>query len=977
MRSKFGICLTIWLLLGLLVVTTSQAATDSEVQDYTRTEWTAVNGAPVGIASMAQTADGWLWFGTADGLYRFDGIRFTRYPLPSRLGFIRDRINQVSAAPNGDLYISYYAEGLSVLHPDGRFEQIPSPTLARNSIDQIAIDSDGSVWAIAGSIQHFKDGRWRQVEQGAEWNASRGASLLMDSRGQIWAGNTKGAWRLDRSSGRFIKVSDEGGELLLAPDGSMWQIKARDSVRMLTGPDSQRTVIPRPLRSTRAVFDEESIVWLLDCPAPACRVKPGQSRTGGDSAHLGDIFRLSGREAQSILQDREGNIWIATENGVDRFRRNRLLESGLPGSGVKYSLATDGSGNMWAADIAGGALWKLTANRPPSAVERSRVTLVANGRQGAVFIGDSRSIEKIDQAGGQMISLPPGPDGKPIEHHMVGILDDGKQLWTATMEARLIAWRDGKWLPSSAFNLPAKIFQSGPAGVGQLWLATGDGTLVFYDNEELTTYDIRDLGIASTLFPAGEPIVSGANGSGVFKNGKLHMLRGATPDALRNISGLAIMANGDRWLNGGAGLLQVSAADWKRSVNDPSQPLQYKLFGALDGYPGRAVIESRWPSAMSPDGRNLWVLATGGVVRVDTGALRRNQAVPHPAILGVTTDQAFYPASGPLRLQAGTGQFRIDFTAPLLRAPEAARFEYRLEGIDEKWLDAGTRRSSSYTNVAAGDYVFRLRVSNEDGVASAGEATLRVTVEPTIFESPWFRAAAAAALALLAFSLYRWRILHLTRRLAERLEIRTAERERIAMELHDTVLQSMHGVIIHAENAAELIEDQPAAKDRLNKAIRHANQVIMEGRDRVQSLRHGSEDELIDMYDVLVELEGAGVSIRVEQNSVSRGLHLVIKDELYVIGREALRNAIRHAQASEIVLALTYGAKEFQLEVRDNGVGIPADILAAGGRAGHMGLTTMRSRVQQIGGKWAIESQPSSTLVRVTIAARLAYRMNP
>ncbi|MRW83945.1 hypothetical protein GJ698_07525 [Pseudoduganella sp. FT26W] len=958
------------------------AAKGPDLADYNRTQWTAAEGAPPGVVGMAQTADGWLWFGTADGLYRFDGLQFSRYRLPPRLGLNRDRINMLRAAPNGDLYITYYAEGFSVLHPDGRLEALPPAPAARNGIGAVIVDGDNSLWIFAGNIQHFKDGHWTVVEEGPEWASPIGFSMVMDQGGDLWAGNDHGVWRLDRQAGHFIKLMDGGGPLLFSPDGRLWQKRDGGALRLLAQPGARwPDAYAHAGNRWGAIFDSDGAVWqTMDCAALVCRMQPsalppGPQPAGTEAAlaTVGEVRQLSGQEARGILQDREGNIWVSTENGIDRFRRNRLLSSGLVGTGIRYSLSTDGAGNMWAADMDSNTLWRLKADRPPEAVARTPVTLVANGRQGAVLIGNKRTIERITQGRREVIPLPPGPDGKPRDHHMIGILDDGKVLWTATMETGLIGWRDGKWLPATAFTLPAKIFQSGPAGVGQLWLATGDGTLVFYDDGKLTTTDIHQLGMVTSVFLSGEPIVSGADGTGVFKDGKLTMWRAADPEVLRNVSGLVVTRDGDRWLNGAAGLVHVRAADWARSIADPAQPLRYELFGALDGYPGRAVIETRWPSAMSPDGRHLWLLATGGVVYVDTAELPRNRAVAQPAIQRVVTDRNEYPADRALRLPPGSGHFRVDFTAPLLRAPESVRFEYRLDGVDANWQDAGSRRSTSYTNVGAGDYLFRLRVFNEDGTPSENETSLRVTVEPTMEQSLWFRISCVLALVLLVFALYHYRIRQLSWRMAERLQVRVAERERIAIELHDTVLQSMHGVILHAENAVERIEGQAETRDKLVRVIEHANNAIIEGRERVQSLRHGSDDELIDLFDALVEREGAAVPVRVEQQSVSRALHLVVKDELYVVGREALRNAIRHANATQVTLTLAYAAKELVLEVRDDGDGIPADILAAGGRPGHLGMDAMRRRAEQVGGKYSVTSRPGETMVRISIPARLAY----
>lgn len=977
---------------GLLALpaAAARAAVETEpgpaLADYQQTQWTAANGAPSGIGSMAQTGDGWLWLGTADGLYRFDGVRFERYPLPSRLGLNKDRINLVHAGPNGDLYITYMSEGLSLLHADGRVEELPAPPQARNGIGAIAVDVDGSLWIIGGNIEHFKDGRWTVVEDGGEWRSSLGTSMLLDQQGRLWVANDLGVWQLDRARGRFARMAGGPGQLLLAPGGGLWQASDAGLVRQVAAENGARPAAYTSAESAwTGTFDDDGVLWLLKCPGGACRARPDAASPGGqDVTRLGRLPRLSG-EPQGVLQDREGDIWIATENGLDRFRRNRLLQSGLAGSGMKYSMATDGKGRLWAADKFSGALWRLVPGAPPQAQGGAPVTLVANGRQGAVLIGDRRSIRRLGAAGEETIALPPGPDGKPRDYHMLGILDDGKVLWTATMETGLIGWRDGRWLGAAAFNLPKKIYQSGPAGAGQLWLATGDGTLVLYDDGKLTTYDARAIGMAASVFPGGEPIASGTDGSGVLKDGKLVMLRAANPNVLRNVSGLAVTRDGDRWLNGAAGLVHVRRADWLRCLGDPAQPLRYELLGVLDGYPGRAVLETRWPSAASPDGRHLWLAATGGLVWLDTATLRRNRVAPRPAILGVSADQSVHAGNRRVVLPPGSGQFRIDYTAPALRMPEGLRFEYRLDGIDTHWLNAGTRRGTTYTNVGAGDYVFRLRVFNEDGVPGESEAGLRVTVEPTLAQSLWFRIACGLAVAALGAMLYRYRVRYLAARLAERLEVRTAERERIARTLHDSFLQTVYALILRLHAVSLSIPAGERAREQLENVLEQASNAIDEGRDQLQALRAGDtvtlEQALADLVSrAQAARPGIAVDLRVEGER--RRLHAPVADEILAIAGEALHNACRHAGASEIDIRLAYGRRALALTVADNGRGIDAQVLRDGRRAGHWGLVGMRERAAGIGGVLDVGnggdgigkgSGNGGALVAMRLPARKAY----
>jgi signal transduction histidine kinase/sugar lactone lactonase YvrE len=953
--------------------------------DYNHTQWTAAEGAPSGILTMTQTPDGWLWLGTADGLYRFDGVRFERYPLPPRVGLNRDRIFVLHAADNGDLFISYTSEGLSVLHPDGRVESLPTPPDSPGSISAMAIDRDGSLWVIAGNIAHFRDGRWQVVEQGPEWRGSAGLSLQLDAQGRLWAVNDRGAWQLQRETGRFARVGDGGGGLLLAPGGALWQVGDLGAIRHLAPGGGARPPMRAHAESGwTGVFDGDGALWLLKCPQGACRVRPGAlPADGGGSAApvavaaLDALPALSGEETSGIIEDREGDIWIATEKGLDRFRRNRLLQGGLAGPGTRYTLASDGQGRMWAAQRPGDALWQLPAGAPPRAQAGAPVALVANGRGGDLLTGDPRVIRRIRAGKVEEFPLPPGPDGKPRDHYVLGMLDDGKVLWTATLQTGLLGWRDGRWLPRGAFNLPQKIFQSAPAGVGQLWLATGDGTLVFYDDGKLTTYDIRAVETVAGLFPGGEPLISGSGGAGIFRDGRLRMLRAANPEVLRNVSGLVATRDGDRWLNGAAGLVHVLAQDWRRSLADPAQPLRYALLGAADGYPGRAMIESRLPSAMSADGRRLWLLGTGGVVTLDTAALRRNGAAPRPVIVGVTTDQGVYPARASLRLPPGSSRFRIDFTAPALRMPEGLRFEYRLEGVDAGWSDAGARRGTSYTNIGAGDYVFRLRAFNEDGVAGEREASMRLTVEPTLAQSAWFRVACALALAALAAALYRYRVRRLAVRLAERLEVRTAERERIARTLHDSFLQTIYALILRLHAVAMSLPEGGRAREQLDAVLDQASGAIDEGRDQLQQLRAGDTRVAAQALADLVErlrLDHAGIAIALRIDGAQRPLHAPVADELVAIAGEALRNACQHAGAGAVRVRLAYGPRRLALTVSDDGAGIATQVLRDGGREGHWGLAGMRERAQRIGGRVTIANgEDGGACVTLTVPAAQAY----
>jgi signal transduction histidine kinase len=397
------------------------------------------------------------------------------------------------------------------------------------------------------------------------------------------------------------------------------------------------------------------------------------------------------------------------------------------------------------------------------------------------------------------------------------------------------------------------------------------------------------------------------------------------------------------------------------------------LFNHLDGYPGRAVIESRWPSATSGDGRHLWLTTTGGVVRFDTQAIARNLVAPVPSITALATEAGVYSATGPVRLPPGTHQFRIEFTAPSLRKPTQVRFEYRLDGIDESWQAAGTRRALNYTNLGPGDYTFHVRAINEDGVRSQVEAILPVTIVPIFVQTIWCKLLVAAALALLLGGAYRYRIRYFTRRLNEQMQVKLTERERIARTLHDTFLQTVHSVLLNVDAVAATLPVGDAARRRLETVLDQASTALGEGREQLQELRSdhalGLEAALEKSIDAL-QLVNGGITIALRVTGTPPDVPSATIDEINYIAREAVRNACTHADADQVRVTLVYEANSMTVTVTDNGQGIGAPTPRKGPAQGHWGLVGMRERAARIGADLAIDDgAEGGTVVRLHLAA--------
>ena len=326
---------------------------------------------------------------------------------------------------------------------------------------------------------------------------------------------------------------------------------------------------------------------------------------------------------------------------------------------------------------------------------------------------------------------------------------------------------------------------------------------------------------------------------------------------------------------------------------------------------------------------------------------------------------------------------RSDYTALSFVAPEKVRFRYKLEGQNRNWHEVTNDRRIQYTNLAPGPYRFRVVASNNSGVWNEAGATLEFSIAPAFYQTRWFQAVIAMSFAALLWAAHRWRVAHLARQFNRTLDARVSERTRIARDLHDTLLQSFHGLLLQFQTVSYLLPDRPTqAKEQIDSAIEHAAKAITEGRDAVQGLRASTierNDLAIAIRNLGDELEShasaprpPGFSVAVEGET--RDLHPIVRDEIYKIAAEALRNAFRHADAGRVEVEIHYDDEQFRLRVRDDGKGIDPAVLANQGLDGHYGLRGMPERAALIDGKLAVWSEVAAgTEVELRLPARRAY----
>ena len=309
--------------------------------------------------------------------------------------------------------------------------------------------------------------------------------------------------------------------------------------------------------------------------------------------------------------------------------------------------------------------------------------------------------------------------------------------------------------------------------------------------------------------------------------------------------------------------------------------------------------------------------------------------------------------------------------------PEKVRFKYKLEGYDVDWQDAGTRRQAFYTNLSPRAYRFRVMASNNSGVWNEAGDALGFSIAPAYYQTWWFLTLCAAAVLALLVALYRYRLNRIAWEYNLRMQERVGERTRIATELHDTLLQSFQGLMLMFATVRHLLPARPAAASRtLDEALERADQAIVESREAIQGMRSSTEltndlaRALKSVGDELASEDSAEFAVTV--NGASRDVHPILRDEIYKIAREAIRNAFHHAHARLIEAEITY-SEILRVSIRDDGRGMDPDT-AKNGRAGHYGLSGMRERAQRIGARLEFGSREGKgTEVDLIVPGEIAY----
>lgn len=940
--------------------------------------WQVQQGLPrAAIFSIRQTRNGYLWLGTQDGLYRFDGVRFTAVTGGTGGSLGKVWIQDLCEDHAGNLWIATDGAGLIRLQGRtasyiGRQDGLPS-----QQVRCLLMDRRGSLWVGTDQGLVCITGDRSVVYRTADGLPGHEVRALSEGPGgQVWiACADQPLCHWDGKS--FVKdtsvlspVRGQINALQVAGDGTIW-------IGTTAGLMRRSAAHEKTLKRADGLA-HETVYCLTQCRDGSLCVgtKDGFSRIQGD--HI-ESFRtrdgLSQSTVYTLCEDHEGSLWVGTKHGLNQFADRRTLpftaSEGLP-SNDTGPILQDAAGQIWVGTL-GAGLAKFDGRRFSVAASvdqglpSNSVLALADGNAGELWVGTDQGLSRLRD--GLVVDRFTTEEGLPSNIVTCLSRDQEGVLWVGT-KAGIAEFRDSRFVAPGgepdlvrrpvqalierrsagllvatsggglyrvqhhqivpvAVGLPTSqevdAFYLDPAGL--LWLALRGRGLALIDGEKLTQFTVKDGLYDDDIFGAVEDDA-----------GRLWMA------CSRGIFSVTRTE-----------LLQFAAGQLNRVTSFPFSPTDaLRTIECRDG-----VQPAIWKMR---DGC-VWFSTIRGIIVIDPKRLQRKLPPPSILIEEVRVDGQSESARQLGRLPPGRTNFEFHYTALSFASPSRIRFLYLLEGFDKDWIDAGPRREAFYTNLPPGSYRFRVKAVNADGEDYEAQQPVEFTLDPSFYQTRWFIPAVVVGALCLGWLLFRLRI----RQIKSQLQAVLAERSRIARELHDTLIQGFSGVTMQMQALASRLRQSPE-REVLTDIIHDAGDCLREARRSVAGLRNPQEDEsglassIAQAARQLTETRDLRLRLKLSSNPVKLGPD--VEYNVLRIVQEAISNAARHAGATVVEVTMTVSPQQLTIIVHDDGSGFDVERYTEHVQPGHYGVIGMRERAAQIHADlvWHSESRQGTTV---------------
>ncbi|MCS7090775.1 MAG: two-component regulator propeller domain-containing protein [Verrucomicrobiota bacterium] len=951
--------------------------------------WGTDEGLPQSsVAALIQTSDGYLWLGTYGGLVRFDGVRFVVFDAGNSPGLASSRVTALCEDDQRRLWIGH-ENGKVTIREAGRFHLVPLPeSWGTGKVLAICTDGQGRVWLVDEEGMLFEP--FQQQRQTPPSGPGRGlVSVVQTDDGRIWIARNGQVSVLENGrlnpisfgesqEGAFVQgicASRQGGLWVswngqlrrwaggrwvedrgLAPwdgTGVPVMLEMQDGTLVAGTTERGLYLLPRsgpPLHFTRTnglpqdwirsvCEDHEGNLWI------------GVGSAGLMVARASRVWvpmppdRWQGRAVLTVFHDRDNALWVGTEGaGLYCWQDGQWSrfgnESGLANSFI-WSIAEDESGRLWVGTWGGGVFVRDQDGhfRPPVGLEQmsSPVLAMLRGRDGTMWLGTGDGLMRYREGQFQLYGRQQGLQSPDV-----------RALW------------------------------EGPDGT--IWFGMSGGGLGCLRAETLRQW-LRKDGLPSDYVQAlwmdeHETLWLGTAGEGLvrFQHGRFAVVGPAQGLPNGVIGHIAPDHVGSLWLSSYGGLLRITRTNLEAVANGAGVPLQATVYGRAEGMPTLECSGGLQPAGCrTPDGR-LWFATSKGLVGVDPAVIKTNSQPPPVVIEEVRLNGRLLAEPGvrrePVRIPPGRHRLEFRFSGLSFTAPEKVRFRFRLVGVDRDWTEGGRERSAVYQYLPPGDYQFQVTACNNDGLWNPIGASVAFSIAPWFWQTWWFRFAAglagAGVVAASVAALARARLRRKLKRL-ERQQALERERARIAKDMHDELGAGLTRISLLSQTARSELDDPEAVTVALDR-IYHTARELTRALDEIVwavNPKHDTLDSLATYLGRFAQEFLATARVRCRLDVPVQlppwPVTAEVRHNLFLAFKEALNNAVKHAQATEVRIALQTDTNAFTLCIEDDGRGFNPSVLKgasseARNRTGH-GLQNMHQRMADVGGQCQIQSR--------------------
>lgn len=980
-----------WVASGLPGAPASDPVAPRPIHQLVHTTWTPkVGGGPIGVRDLAQTADGYIWVGSYFGLWRFDGVRFVRYVPLGGDTIPSDPINGLLASRDGSLWMIGGRGGVAIRLRAGRITLFHDAEGLPGARD-LAESSKGTL--VAGSVNglfRFSNEKWESVAAAWGLPGKQARQVWFDRDDALWVVTEDRVVYLPAGATRFQDPGipmkpTEYCRFAQEADGTVWLAAVGKSAFTLRKVgDKAAGFTEVKIDPLAMLIDRRGSLWIASSVDGLRRVPEIARIRGKRIAQSGpEAERFTMKDGlladipTALLEDHEGNIWVGSSNGLERFREGAFTPILAQGPARPRFVIAGRDSSVWSGPYNLGALQRFGPRGQETLHPGFGNMTIAQDSAGTTWIvdGDKRLLRL---QGKRFVPIPLRPGTARGLYSLTS--DPGGTVWVYSTELGLLRLA-GDSLVHVADMEEASLHTGQPFSdsKGRIWV--GQANQIFlYDRGQVTRYAAKQ-GIGGFVYGffedrGGTIWASIGDGLSRFEGDSFRTLKRKDAIPGYTVYGAVQDDGGAWWLATLPGILRYPPGEIERALADSTYLPRFRSFDESDGMIG-ALVKGYWGPVLARSGDGtIWVTTDSGLARIDPRVLPLDR--PPPVSLEVVRIQGREAGlSDAGEIPAGATDLEIDYTSLTFGTPERIQFRYRLEGADPEWREVGTRRRAYYTALAPGSYRFRVTASYGDGTWNEAGAAWSFRVLPAWYQTLWSKALLVLLIGGLGGTavalLQRRRHRHAQKTLKDRYEATLAERARIAQDLHDTLLQGFAGVSMQLKAAERALPDEPdVAAETLIRVQQLTRETLREARERVLDLHEPD----LGHEDVAGALEtsgramiaGTGIGLSVTTRGNRRRLSRVVEIAAIRIGREAIANAVKHAEARHIEVHVGFEAAVLGLEVRDDGRGFTPEQGERARAQGHLGLSGMRSRAERAGGTCVVGPGPAGgTVVAVEL----------